>query len=118
MKSENYLIPKKKTDVQLNGIDKFNDNHWKSLNIIESQREFDNRYDEIKKEFEKLYDDYNINKLIYESKFNFEPKIGYIYHLYKNKDYNVLSLIKPNEWKKEFIGSFKLNYNMVWEKVK
>jgi hypothetical protein len=43
-------------------------------------------------------------------KFSFEPVIGEIYHLYRDAaGLNFLSLIGPQEWNKEHIGTFKLN---------
>jgi hypothetical protein len=112
-----YLIPKKKSDVQLNGNIKFDGSLWKSNGIKESQNEFDERYEEIKNQFEKLQEDFYWNKIVYESKFNFEPKIGNIYHLYENENENILSIISPTEWKKKHIGSFRLKYNMKWERI-
>jgi len=115
---ELYLTPKIKSDIQLNGVQKFNDNNWKSNGITEAQKEFDDRYNEIKKEYDKLQEDFYWNNLIYESKFKFEPRVGYIYHLYKDGGNNILSLISPREWKMDYIGSFKLKYNMIWERIK
>ena len=58
------------------------------------------------------------NELVYMSNFNFEPVIGKIYHLYYSKNETIfLSLIGPNEWKKEHIGSFKYNHDNKWEKI-
>ena len=58
------------------------------------------------------------NGIIYNSKFNFEPVVGEIYHLYygKNKE-TFLSLIGPNEWKYEHIGSFVLDSDNKWKKL-
>ena len=113
-----YLIPKKKSDVQLNGTVKFDGSMWKSIGIEESQKEFDQRYEEIKNQFEKLQEDFYWNKIIYESDFKFEPKIGNIYHLYKEHNgNNSLSIISPLEWKKDYLGSFELKYNMKWKKI-
>jgi hypothetical protein len=111
------LIPKIKSDVQFNGEIKV-DKTWKNLNINEVEKEFRNRFDNILEELKKLEDDYNWNKIIYESKFNFKPIIGKDYHLYKEYNKYLLSLIGPNEWNKNYIGTFKMNYNMKWIKIK
>jgi hypothetical protein len=43
---------------------------------------------------------------INSAKFSFEPVIGEIYHLYRDAEgINFLSLIGPNEWNKEHIGT-------------
>jgi hypothetical protein len=52
---------------------------------------------------------------VYNAKFAFEPVIGETYHMYLGDDgIEFLSLIAPNEWNKEFIGSFKLNSDKKW----
>jgi hypothetical protein len=44
--------------------------------------------------------------------------IGDTYHLYVGNTGNVfLSLISPNEWNREHIGSFKLDSNQKWIKL-
>jgi hypothetical protein len=62
--------------------------------------------------------------MIYNSKFNFEPLIGGIYHLYNINGNICLSIIHPNEWGSkrkdiiEFIGTFQLTSTKKWEMVK
>lgn len=112
----NYL-PKKKSDIQLNGVLEF-DVSWKKSGNIEVQKEFDERFDEIKKKFEELQEEYYWNNLVYESEIKFNPVVGKVYHLYdKGNGHRFLSLIAPNEWDIPYIGSFNLKYNRKWEKV-
>jgi hypothetical protein len=60
-------------------------------------------------------EEYEWNELVYSAKFSFEPVIGEIYHLYTSSDgTHFLSLIGPDEWKKEHIGTFKLNSDKKW----
>ena len=40
-----------------------------------------------------------------------------VYFLYFGKKENYLSLIPPENWKKEFIGAFRLNSEYKWEQV-
>ena len=111
-------LPKKKSDVQFNGVIKFDGASWKSLGIIEVQKEFDERFNDIKKKFDELQEEFYWNKLVYESQINFQPVIGNVYHLYERDDNtNFLSLIAPNEWGMSYIGSFKLKHNRKWEKI-
>jgi hypothetical protein len=59
-----------------------------------------------------------MNQKIYNSKFNFEPVVGVCYHLYKKESGELfLSSISPNEWKKDYQGSFELNVERIFEKV-
>jgi hypothetical protein len=78
-------------------------------------KEFENKFNELKIQYEKLMQEFEWNELVYNSKFSFEPVIGEIYHLYANNDgTNSLSLIAPNEWNREHIGTFKLNSEKKW----
>jgi hypothetical protein len=112
-------LPKKKSDVQLTGgmID-FDGTSWKKLGITDVQREFDDRFNDIKKKYDELQDEFYWNKLVYESEIRLEPKIENLYHLYENENGSTfLSIIAPDEWEMDYIGTFKLKYNRKWEKV-
>ena len=91
---------------------------WKLRGVNKVNKQFKTKFDELKEEFKQLLEEYQWNELVYQSKFGYEPVIGDIYHLYIGKDGNpFLSLIAPNEWDKEHIGSFKLNSEQKWIKV-
>jgi len=88
---------------------------WKSRGINNVNKEFENKFNELKEQYESLMREYEWNELVYNAKFSFEPVIGEIYHLYRdNEGYNFLSLIAPHEWNKEHIGTFKLNSERKW----
>jgi hypothetical protein len=88
---------------------------WKSRGINNVNKEFENKFQELKIQYENLMKEYEWNELVYSSKFSFEPVIGEIYHLYRGNDgVNFLSLIAPQEWNKEHIGTFKLNSDKKW----
>jgi len=54
---------------------------------------------------------------VYSAKFKFEPVVGESYHLYAGKDgENFLSLISPDSWNKEYLGTFRLNGEYKWER--
>ena len=54
---------------------------------------------------------------VYSAKFKFEPIVGESYHLYAGKDgENFLSLISPDSWNKEYLGTFRLNGEYKWER--
>jgi hypothetical protein len=92
--------------------------HWKEPRILNINQQFEDKFLELKKEYEKLVDEYRWNDLVYKSKFSFEPVIGKIYHLYvDNNQKNFLSLIQPNEWNREHIGSFRYDSNNKWIKI-
>ena len=92
--------------------------HWKEPRVLSINQQFENKFEEIKNEYEKLIEEYKWNELVYKSKFSFEPVIGKIYYLYYGLNDKVfLSLIGPNEWNKKHIGSFKYNYDNKWIKI-
>lgn len=91
---------------------------WKEPRVISVNHQFEDKFLELKKEYEKLIDEYKWNELVYNAKFNFEPVIGKIYHLYYSNEGNIfLSLVEPHEWKREHIGSFKYNHDNKWIKT-
>ena len=68
-------------------------------------------------QYQSLMEEYEWNQLVYNAKFSFEPIIVEIYHLYRDHNgEDFLSLISPNEWNKEHIGSFRLNSDKKCEK--
>jgi Protein of unknown function (DUF2452) len=88
---------------------------WKSRGIHNVNKEFENKFNELKYEYQKLIEEFEWNELVYNSKFSFEPVIGEIYHLYTGDDgIHFLSLISPQEWNKEYIATFKLNSDKKW----
>lgn len=91
---------------------------WKQINLTKVNKHFVTRFNELKTEYDKLVDEFNWNEMVYSSKYSFEPIIGERYHLYYNKDKDVfLSIINPNEWKYEYIGTFVMDTNNKWIKI-
>ncbi|MGV1012037.1 MAG: DUF2452 domain-containing protein [Flavobacterium sp.] len=88
---------------------------WKNRNISTVNKEFENKFKELKSQYENLMQEFEFNELVYSAKFSFEPVIGEIYHLYTGEDgVNFLSLISPQEWNREHVGTFKLNSDKKW----
>lgn len=91
---------------------------WKNTRVEKVNKHFEDRFVELKKEYDKLVEEYKWNDLVYNARFTFEPVIGNVYHLYYSENRNVfLSLVEPHEWKKEYIGSFKYNHDNKWVKI-
>lgn len=91
---------------------------WKQIQANVANKQFQTKYDELKAEFQKLVDEVNWNEMIYQSKYSFIPVMNEIYHLYiRNDDTTFLSLISPDQWNKNYIGSFKLDSTQKWIKV-
>ena len=92
---------------------------WRQREVTNVNNQFTAKYEELKAEVAKLIDDYNWNELIYKHvEYSFIPVIGQIYHLYKRENESLfMSLIEPNQWKIEFIGSFRLDSSNKWNKL-
>ena len=91
---------------------------WKNEKVNKTKQYFHTRYEEIKEEYRKLMEEFEWNKLVYESKFTFTPIKGQTYHLYQKEQGGLfLSLIEPELWNQIFVGSFKLDSNDKWIKV-
>ena len=91
---------------------------WKNEKILKTNHYFNKKYDEIKKEYEKLVEEFEWNKIVYGSNYNFQPIIGEKYHLYRrNNGEMFLSLIEPNSWKQEYVGTFEMDSDNKWKKI-
>jgi hypothetical protein len=96
----------------------FDNTPFRNRGVIELEHYYTTKIFEVQKEYEKLVEDFNINKRVYASKFSFEPVVGHIYHLYENIfGEEFLSMISPSEWHLKYLGSFKLTSDKRWETV-
>lgn len=90
---------------------------WRQRGVTKVNHYLETKFLELKEEYFKLVEEFQWNDLIYNADFNFEPVIGETYHLYaRNNGKNFLSLISPNEWKQECLGSFYLTPEQKWIK--
>jgi len=91
---------------------------WKNSHIIRANNEFKAKYDAIQEDYKKLMESYELNTLVYNAKFNFEPIVGNCYHLYQSKNERTfLSIIPPEECSFHHLGSFKLGPDKTWLKI-
>jgi len=91
---------------------------WKNRSINKLNRSVQTRYQEIKAQYDQLMQEFEYNNLIYNAKFNFEPITGEVYHLYKrDNDESFLSIIAPEQCSFNWLGSFRLNADQIWEKL-
>ncbi len=95
-----------------------NNGTWKSSQIYKANKHLKAKYEAIKAEFDELLKVMEYNELVTNAKFTFEPLIGETYHLYNNsKQEPFLSIIEPNSCNFEYLGSFRLTSDYLWEKV-
>jgi len=76
------------------------------------------KFNEINNEYKKFIENVNHNEMVNNSKFNFKPIAGKEYYLYRKDNYNFSSIIKPDEWKQKFVGSFVMLSSELWKKKK
>ena len=91
---------------------------WKNRSINKVNHKVATKYLELKGEYDKMMQEFEYNKLIFNSKFTFEPIIGEVYHLYKREnEQSFLSIIAPEQCDFMSLGSFYLNADQVWKKI-
>jgi hypothetical protein len=107
------------TDVGAPAITTTDTVAWKNRNIHAVNKQINAKYTELKAEYDAMIEQFEYNNLVYSAKFNFEPVIGYTYHLYRNKNQEAfLSVIAPEECNFDYVGTFKLNADKMWEQLK
>ncbi|WP_296313784.1 DUF2452 domain-containing protein [Winogradskyella sp. UBA3174] len=90
---------------------------WKNRNINKVNKHVQAKYNELKTAYTEMMQQYEYNNLVYGARFNFEPIVGQIYHLYKRKDESIfLSIIAPEECNFNHVNSFYLDADGIWHK--
>jgi len=116
-KSETYDASQRSFPTTV-GSQKFEAIKLDKSHSIRANNFFDSKFKELKESYQKLVEEYNWNKIIYESEYSFQPISGKTYHLYQRENQSYwLSIIAPQNWNKKHIGSFKLLTNGKWEKI-
>ena len=93
---------------------------WKHGAVHSANQHYQEKFDELKKEFQALAEEVKWNEIIFNSEMRFKAVIGKEYHLYKKDDGKYfMSLFAPNEcsWGEKYQGTFRLNYDNRWEKA-
>ena len=91
---------------------------WRNDGVDRVNKQFKSKFDELKKEYEAMMEQFEYNDLVYNAKFNFEPIIGEVYYLYNDKnEESFLSIIQPDKCNFKYLGSFRLNSQKMWEKL-
>ena len=77
---------------------------------------FQEKLRQINAEYDRLISLAKHTDLVYNSHYNFKPKVGKIYHLYHTGNYYMLSMIEPHQWDKHnFVGSYRFTSDSTWE---
>jgi hypothetical protein len=104
--------------------------NWKPQQVTTVKNHFTEKFKELKEAYEGLVEDFNWNKIIYDSEMLATPVMGQEYHLYQrmenakhgNPGSRFMSLIAPHEWGSmddlSFIGTFKQDSRQKWTHIK
>lgn len=91
---------------------------WKNRNIHAVNQQIKTQYRELKQAYDVLIEKFEYNNLVYSAQFNFEPVVGHTYHLYRNQKHEpFLSVIAPEECNFDYVGTFKLNADKLWDRI-
>ena len=112
-----YLKPYA-TNVGAPAIQVTDNSSWKTRNIHKANKQIKAKYLELKAEYDKMMTSLEYNTLVYNARYTFEPLVGETYHLYRDKkEQPFLSIIAPTDCNFDYIGSFLLNSELIWNKV-
>lgn len=95
---------------------------WKLAAVHNTNKYYDDKFNDIKKQLESLAESYKWNEIIFNAQFRFKPVIGKSYYLYKKPNESFyLTLFAPGERAgsrdEGYQGEFRLNYDNRWEQV-
>lgn len=92
---------------------------WKQTNINKVNHEIKSQFDQLKEQYDAMVKKYEDNQLVYGAKFSFEPIVGEVYHLYKGRKDGLpfLSVIHPTECSWDFVGTYRLTSEKLWEEI-
>ncbi|MEO0573634.1 MAG: DUF2452 domain-containing protein [Bacteroidota bacterium] len=91
---------------------------WKTTGIQSANNKLSAEFEELKQKYMTLEERYRYNQLVYASDYNFKPLVGKTYHLYNKIDGTTfLSILDPEECTFDFVGSFRLDSELLWERV-
>ena len=96
---------------------------WKHGAVHSANKHYSDKFDELKKQFEALAEDFKWNEIMFNAEFRLKPVIGNEYHLYtkgNTTDSYYISLFAPHEkigGHENYVGTFRLNYDNRWDVV-
>jgi len=112
--ASNIGAPVIKPDHSLSG--------WKHGAVHSANKHYQDKFNDLKKQFEQLAEDFKWNDIMFNAEFRLKPVIGNTYYLYKRSGQNkhYISLFAPGErvgGYDNYVGAFRLNYDNRWEKI-
>lgn len=95
---------------------------FKNKSARSFEKTLTSKMEELKKEYDKLVEAYDVNKMVLDSEIRLEPKQGNTYYLYQRENAQTfLSLLSPDEWGAMIpfrtLMSVRLNSDNHWEQI-
>ena len=90
---------------------------FKQKGVKKVSKQFQTELEELKGKIKDFVRTASDTQKVYAAKFKFEPLVGETYFLYKGEKEDYLSLITPDQWKKKFLGAYRLNSEYKWEHI-
>lgn len=90
---------------------------FKQKGVEKVSKQLQTELDELQNKIKNFVKSASDTQKVYTAKFKFEPLVGEVYFLYQGEKEEYLSLIPPNQWKKKFLGAFRLSSEYKWEQV-
>jgi len=90
---------------------------FKKKGVDKVSKQFQAELDDLQKKIKSFVSLAADTQKVYSAHFKFEPIVGETYYLYQGKKEPFLSLIPPEQWSKEHLGTFRLNGDYKWERL-
>jgi len=98
---------------------------FKNKSARSFEKTLTSKMEELKREYDKLVETYDVNKMVLDSEIRLEPKQGHTYYLYeKENNKKFISIISPEEFSSMskfaniiHVMSVRLNSENQWEKI-
>lgn len=98
--------------IQVPNVDAF-----KQKGVEKVSKQFQTELEELQSKIKDFVKTASDTQKVYTAKFKFEPLVGETYFLYEGEKEEYLSLIAPGQWKKKFLGAFRLSSEYKWEQI-
>ena len=90
---------------------------FKQKGVEKVSKQFQTELEELKDKIKDFVKTASDTQKVYTAKFKFEPLVGETYFLYEGEKEDYLSLIPQDQWKKKFLGAYRLSSEFKWERV-
>ena len=90
---------------------------FKKKGVDKVSKQFQAELDDLQKKIKSFVSLAADTQKVYSAHFKFEPIVGETYYLYQGEKETFLSLIPPEQWSKEHLGTFRLNGDYKWERL-